>query len=148
VIEYVYNQDERIVKWAEALLGNGHRMRDDAKAIAMEVDGELRGAVLFDTFGVNDCLVTVVSNGKRRWLTKAFIVRAMAFPFIQCNFTRITCLVARKNTLSRHFIRRFGGWKLEGIMRRAGPGGDDLLLYGMLREECLWLPLPEPPLAV
>lgn len=148
MIEYVYGQDERLVGWASEILGQAHRFRPDAKAIGIEVDGALRGVVVFDTFSPIDCLVTVVSNSKRNWLTRAFIRRVMAYPFVQCGFPRITCLVSRSNKPSLRFTRRFGGWQLEGVLRKAGTDGEDMLLFGMLREDCVWLPLPEPAMAV
>jgi hypothetical protein len=148
VIEYIYDQDERLVAWATEILGHGHRFRNDAKAIAMEKDGKIRGVVVFDTFGVNDCLMTVVSDSSKHWMTREFIIRVMAYPFVQLMFPRITCLISRNNKASIRFTNRFGGWKLEGVMREAGLDREDLLLYGMLARDCRWVSMPVRPIAV
>jgi hypothetical protein len=148
VIEYVYDEDERLVSWAAAMLGRGHRLRGDAKAIGMEVNGILRGVAVFDTFSHNDCLMTVVSDSGKRWVTREFIARALAYPFIQLGFPRITCLVSRNNHESLRFIHRFGGWQLEGTLREAGFDGEDILLYGMLARDCRWVTIPPAAMAV
>ena len=148
MIEYIYDEDERLVSWAAAMLGRGHRLRDDAKAIGVQYDGELRGAIVFDTFSHNDCLMTVVSDSSRRWVTRELMIRVMAYPFIQLEFPRISCLVSVNNKESRRLTHRFGGWKLEGVLREAGVDGEDLLLFGMLKRDCPHLPLLQVPIAV
>ncbi len=119
-INYVYDDEERVVEWAEQR--TGLTFRDDRHAIAREVNGEIVGAIIYDTFGPKDCVVHVVSNGSRRWMTRDFIVRAFAYPFIQCKFSRITCMVAETNEDSLHMTLGFG-WVAEGRMRQAAPDG-------------------------
>ncbi len=150
MIEYVYDDEEteRLTNWAKAMLGQGHRLRPDAKVIAKEVNGEIRGVVVFDTFSDNDCLMTVIGTPGTPWLTREFIIRAMAYPFLQLGFPRISCLVSKNNKASLRFVKHFGCWKLEGVLRKGGRDGEDLLLYGMLNEDCRWITLPMRSMAV
>ncbi|MDA4845957.1 GNAT family N-acetyltransferase [Hoeflea poritis] len=117
----------------------GMRFYDDAQCIGHERDGALVGAVGYDHFSHNACMVHLASDGTRRWLTRKFIRLAMAYPFNQLGCSRITCLVSSKNTESLRFTRHFG-WIEEGRMRRASPDGGDFVVFGMLREECRYLP--------
>jgi RimJ/RimL family protein N-acetyltransferase len=148
VIEYLYGREAELVPWAAEHTAPGHQFRPDAKAIGMTVDGVIRGVVVFDTFSENNCLFSMASDGSRRWVTREFIIRTLAYPFIQCGFNRITSLISSGNKSSIRFARHFGSWKLEGVMREAGDFGEDLLMYGLLKREVQprWLtPLPLQP---
>jgi hypothetical protein len=144
MIEYVYGEDAELVPWAEIHTSPEHRFRPDAKAIGMRVDGQLRAVAIYDNFSLNDCLFGIASDGSRRWVTREYCRRVMAYPFIQCDFSRITCIVSRHNKPSLALTKRFGGWQLEGVLREAGTKGEDLLVFGMLRRDCLWLPKRQP----
>ena len=140
---YLYEPQDELVAWAEAAMAEsypGFKFRADAKAICCVRGGAIVGAVVFDTFTDGDCLVHIVSNGSRRWMSKEFAIRAMAYPFLQLGNKRITAVIAEHNEDSLRFTRKFGGWVEEGRMREAGPFGQDMLLFGMLRRDCRWLP--------
>lgn len=140
MIEYVYAEEAALLPWAAAHISDSHRFRDDAKAIGVKINGQLRAVAIYDSFSGNDCLFSIASDGSRRWLTREFCIHVMAYPFIQCRLTRISCLVSRNNQPSLRLTQRFGCWELEGVLREAGLGGEDLLLYGMLRRDCHYLP--------
>lgn len=133
---YLYGHDERLIAWAQSRLQC--EFRSDAKAIGLERNGDIAGAVVFDTFSPGDCLVHLVSDGSRRWLTREFITRSMAYPFLQIGQPRISCIISSGNTDSLRFTRHFG-WTQEGVLREAGAEGEDLILFGMLRRECRFL---------
>lgn len=137
--EFVYGRDEELVAWAQARIPDC-RFRDDARAIGRQKNGEIVGVVVYDTFSTNQCFVHLAS-GARKWMSPEFAYHAMAFPFIQCGFPRISCIVSEANFLSLRFTRLFG-WTEEGRLREAGPNGEDLVLFGMLRHECRYLPAP------
>jgi hypothetical protein len=136
---FIYGEDDAIAAWAADRIENC-TFRDDARAIGHEKDGNLVAAVVYDTFSTNSCFVHLAS-GARKWMSPEFAQVAMAYPFIQCGFPRISCIVSEANFLSIRFTRLFG-WTQEGVLRKAGPTGEDLILFGMLREECRWLPPP------
>lgn len=135
--EVVYEPVEEMIAWAESTSEN--KYRDDAKAIGLRDETGYRGVVIFDSFTTTGCWVHVVSDGSRRWMTREFILRAFAYPFIQCKFPRINAFVSVRNQPSLDFCDGFG-WTREGILRQAGGNGEDLVIFGMLRSECRWLP--------
>lgn len=133
----IYGDDERLIRWASHGM-SGLGFRKDATAIGIERGGELRGVVVYDGFSVADCNMHVVSDGSRRWLTREFLVHVFAYPFIQCGFRRVTGLVPASNEEALRFDLKLG-FKYEGYCRHAMPD-DDIVILGMLREECRWIP--------
>lgn len=138
---FIYGEDERLIAWARERLKV--EFRDDARTIGRETDGNIRGVAIFDTFSDTSCLVHLVSDGTRRWITRDFIVRVFAYPFLQCRYPRITCFISAENADSLRLTRHFG-WVEEGRLRAAEPNGADRIVFGMLRHECRYLPPPNP----
>ena len=134
----LYQDPERMIAWAQERTPGG-TFRDDARAIGSERDGELEAVVVFDTFGPRDCHMSVAADYSRPWLTREFMRHVAAFPFITCGFPRISTIVSERNERAIRFNEHMG-LKLEGRKRKAGVDGEDWLLYGLLREECRWLP--------
>ncbi|PTW53566.1 hypothetical protein C8N35_11621 [Breoghania corrubedonensis] len=135
--EIVYENTPGLIAWAEAHILGVH-FRPDAKAIGHARDGELTGVVVFDTFTTTDCLLAVASDGGHRFLSRAFIVHVFAYPFLQLGYKRVTSLISADNEPSIRLCSKIG-FQREGTMRRASEKGEDLLVFGMLREECRWL---------
>nr|WP_295467466.1 N-acetyltransferase [Mesorhizobium sp.] len=138
---FICDWREELIAWAEARIPHC-RFRDDAQAIGHERNGEIVASVVYDTFSTTSCFMHVASEG-RKWNTREFMVVAAAYPFVQCRFPRVSAIVAATNRLSLVFVQHYG-FKPEGVLREAGPGGEDIRLFGMLRRECRWLP-PIPP---
>jgi RimJ/RimL family protein N-acetyltransferase len=80
----------------------------------------------------------IAAEGKR-WMNRQILFAAFDYPFNQLGVRRITGLVPGKNMQARGFDEHIG-FRLEGVMRNALKD-DDILVYGMLREECRWLDL-------
>jgi RimJ/RimL family protein N-acetyltransferase len=112
--------------------------RADATAIGREINGELAGVLVYDTFAAGDCLWHVASSTKR-WITRELIIRGVAYPFIQLKQKRITAMISEQNAPSLKLARGFG-FVEEGRLRRAGSRDEDMIVFGMLRGECRWLP--------
>lgn len=136
--EFTSGTDEETLQWAAERIDGVTQFRSDAVYIAHWIDGSLAGVVVFDTFSEGECCIHVASDGSKRWVTRDFIVRTFAYPFIQCGFRRITGLVAAKNEKALKFDLGLG-FVQEGVMRKALPD-DDIIILGMLREECRHLP--------
>jgi RimJ/RimL family protein N-acetyltransferase len=139
MIEYIYNEEDELIPWAGQRIAPWHRFRPDAKAIGYASKGTIRSVTVYDTFSNNDCRIHVASDGKPNWFNREYAVRTMAFPFVQCNFHRISCLISIRNRASVQFTLRFGGWVQEGVQREAGYEGEDLVAFGMLKRDCPWL---------
>lgn len=135
---YLYEapDQDRMLAWAETRLG--YPLAYDAQAIGHERDHLIRGVCIYDRHHGTGCHFHIVSDGSWGWVNREFIIRAMAYPFIQCGYGRMTSMVAVDNAPSLRMTRHFG-WTLEGLARGAGPNGENLLMFGMLAEECRWL---------
>ena len=135
--EVVYEPVEEMISWAEA--HTRMRYRPDAKAIGIRDETGYRGIVVFDSFTKTGCWVHVASDGSRKWITRELIIRTFAYPFIRLEYPRINAFVSVDNHDAVAFNENFG-WTREGVLREGGENGEDLILFGMLRRECRWLP--------
>ncbi len=135
--EVVYDNSSEMVLWAQNRIPDC-AFRDDAHAIGLRENGVYRSVVVFDTFSSTSCWVSVASDGSKRFIPREYIIRVFAYPFLQLGYPRINSLVSVLNTQSVRFIQKIG-CRREGIMRKAGAKGEDMILFGMLRNECRWL---------
>jgi RimJ/RimL family protein N-acetyltransferase len=133
----IYGQDQHICEWV------GDRVDEDdfgpgAVGIGLEEDGELIAGVVYNLYtGPSICMHVAAAEGKR-WMTREYLWRCFAYPFIQLKCNRITGLVREDNLAAQRFDEHLG-FKREGLLRQACTDGTNLILYGMLREECRWL---------
>lgn len=133
----IYGQDERVLKWV------GDRTDEDdfgpgSTAIGLEEDNELIAGVAFNMYTKASICMHVAAMPGKRWMTKDFLWRSFAYPFIQLGCNRVTGLVREDNFVAQKFDEHLG-FKREGLLRRACTDGQNMILYGMLREECRWL---------
>lgn len=135
--QLIYGQEERLLPWAEARTMGG-RFRRDAYAIGLERDGELVAVVVYDGFSETDCNIHIASDGTGRWMNRALLAAAFAYPFTQLGLRRVTGLVPAKNAAALAFDEHLG-FVREGYHPRALPD-DDLITLGLLREDCRFIP--------
>ena len=74
----------------------------------------------------------------RRWMTRDFLRVAFRYPFWQLGCRRVTGYVPASNADALRFDLHLG-FVQEGRMREALPDGEDVIVLGMLRNECRWL---------
>lgn len=72
------------------------------------------------------------------WCLPQTLRDLFAYPFTQLDCVRMTTMTTRKNKAARSFDER-AGFKLEGVLRKAFNKKNDIMIYGMLREECRWI---------
>ena len=135
--EVVYSPTDEMLAWATGR--GGIKFRDDAAAIGLRSDQGLHGVIVFDSFTTTGCWVSVVSDGGRKWITRELIIKVFCYVFIQLDYPRLNSFVSVNNADAIRFNEHFG-FKREGLMREAGEQGEDLIVYGMLRRECRWMP--------
>ncbi|MND20848.1 hypothetical protein D3C76_48140 [compost metagenome] len=133
----IYNDPERMKDWAVAHYEDA-AVSGDTHSMGMEIDGELVVVCLFNNFTPHMCNMHVVSDGSRRWCSRGFLAAAFSYPFIQLDLSRVTAYVPAKNTAALMLDLRLG-FKPEGRLTEA-MGDDDLIVLGMLRRDCIWLP--------
>ena len=132
----IYGEDQRVAEWVGAQIDEVYV--PDATAIGLEQDGELIAGVVFDHYTGPSISMHVVAVPGKRWMTKDFLWRCFAYPFLQLQCSRITGLVRVDNLVAQKFDEHLG-FKREGLVRKACTDGTDMILYGMLKEECRWL---------
>lgn len=136
-----YDEPAEMVAWAAAQLRG--RYREDAQAIGVEHNGQLRAVAVIDTFSVRDCHLSVVSVPGPFWMSTSFARAVCAFIFLTASKPRCTCQIPDGNTAALVFAGRLGA-RHEGTLREAGPNGTDVLIYGMLKRDCRWAPKTLP----
>lgn len=136
----IYGEDDDLCRWAAATIGAGGGFSSDAHAIGMEVDGEIVAVTVWNCFERYNCLMSVASDGSRRWLTREFLFRSFAYPFLQLGLPRVTLKADEGNVPSLKFALHLG-FSVEGRLRKAAGGVRDDIVFGMLREECRWIDL-------
>lgn len=91
----------------------------------------------FDRFTGNDCCMHIASDGTKKWLTPRYLFECFCYPFLQNKQTRVTGLVPARNVAALQFDQKLG-FKHEGVLR-CGLPDDDLIVLGMLAQECRFI---------
>lgn len=133
----IYGQEERLLPWAARVIGVD-KFRRDAYCIGLEKNGELVAVVVFDDFTKVGCHMSVASDGSSHWLNRGYLAALFAYPFVQLKMRRVTAMIGAKNEASRRFVEHIG-FKKEGVCPH-GLADDDLVIMGLLRAECRYLP--------
>lgn len=134
----VYGNPAEMIAWACRAIGIS-AFRPDARAIGLKRESEWAAVVVYDNFSPGSCFISVASDGTGKWLSREFLIHAFAYPFLQLGQRRLTAAISETNAPSIRFSRHCG-FRHEGTLRHDGPDGEDTLIYGMLREECRFLP--------
>lgn len=133
----VYGQNSRVIEWVKQRVDEDEFMPGSV-AIGLEEDGELIAGVVFNLYNKAGICMHVAAVPGKRWMTKDFLWRVFAYPFLQLNCNRVTGLVREDNIVAQKFDEHIG-FKREGLIRKGATDGADIILYGMLKEECRWL---------
>ena len=84
-----------------------------------------------------DCQMHVASRPGAKWATRDFLFHAFNYPFNQMGCVRVTGPVKASNETALKFDKRLG-FVEEGRLRKA-MDGEDLIILGMLKDECRWI---------
>lgn len=132
----IYGQNDRVIPWV------GSRIDEDdfgqAESIGLEEDGELIAGVVFNWYTGPSISMHVAAEPGRRWMTRDYLYRVFAYPFLQVGCRRVTGLVREDNLDAQRFDEHLG-FKREGLIRCGASDGSNLILYGMLRSECKYI---------
>lgn len=111
--------------------------RPDVKSMGLLINGQLKAVTLWDGFSKCDCNIHIASDGSGHWLTRKFLGMSFFVPFVQWDMRRVTALVPARNERALKFDYHLG-FTHEGYCRNALPD-DDLVILGMLREDCRFI---------
>lgn len=133
----LYGQEDRLLPWLTQRIGLRSLM-PDAKAIGWaRDDGEIVVVVGYDRFTDGDVCAHIAYDRDKGAIPPEFWPVVYSYPFIQLDLMRVTSLIRSDNEPALKFCLR-QGFTREGVLRR-GDIDADLLVLGMLREECHFL---------
>ncbi len=130
----VYGGDAEIAKWVKARIPEICRWREP-RSLGVTRGGVLVAGVVYYNWHPPDIHLAMAADSPR-WATKQNVFTLLAYPFLQIGVGRVTLTIARSNKRSRRLAEGVG-FKLEGKLRKYLPNGEDMMMYGYLREEFL-----------
>jgi len=103
-----------------------------------EPEGFLVAGVTFTNFdGINVWLDCAAIEGSR-WLDRRGLYAIFHYVFVQLGCLRVSCAIPEDNEKSLKLVQS-AGLTYEASLERAAPGGKNMLVYRMFKEECPWL---------
>jgi RimJ/RimL family protein N-acetyltransferase len=105
-------------------------------ALGLVRNGRLVAGVIYNCYEAANVNMHIGAIGSH-WLTRQFLFAAFDYPFNQLNKRRATAMIRKKNSRTRKFAEHLG-FVYEGTMVNYY-ADDDLICYGMLRENCRFL---------
>lgn len=133
----VWGEPERVARWVEKRVIETGKF-EGYSAIGLENDGELVAGVVYDYHTGPSVNASIASDGSRRWLNPAYLAAIFCYPFRQLGCNRITVFVRTDNHDSQRFVTHLG-FKQEGRLRAACADGSDVIVYGILKDECRFI---------
>lgn len=109
----------------------------------VNADGELRAGVVGFHFRQHECSGAIAGDDPRVW-TPAVLRQLFKYPFVQKRYARLTAYTGADNERTARLLAGVG-FQLEGRLRKSLDGATDLLVFGLLREECRFLPKDARP---
>jgi len=103
---------------------------------AVDNDGEYVCVVVFTGFSSINIDINIAMNGKKMTPkgTLKMFNEVFSFCFEQLGVQRVTGLTGMSNEKAKNIIEHFG-FKLEGVMRKAMPEGEDMAVYGFIADD-------------
>lgn len=100
-------------------------------------DGRLVAGVTITRRDGNTCMITVAATDPH-WCHPTHLASMFGTVYDELGVDLIYVLCATSNRRSNRLALGLG-FQADGRLRGIGPNGDDLNLYGMLREDCKFL---------
>lgn len=127
-----------VVDWVDSKIP-GNPGFDQPQGLGILQNGALACAVVFDNWrpATKSVFASIAVENKTA-LTRGVLSAFFDYGFNHLGCKRITCLIDKNNEKSIKLCSRIG-FIQEGTLRQAAPSGNDLLIFGMLEQECRWL---------
>lgn len=126
------------VKWANERIKSLGDFPEDTGNLALMRDGVIVAVCVYTEYAGAGVAMNIASDGSKRWMTKQFLRACFEWPFDYLKVNRVTGLVRADQPDVMKFDEHLG-FKREGVLRKAEPDGMDLIIYGMLKDECRWI---------
>ena len=122
------------VAWAKEQIGAEGIGQDCAAVSLVDDQGEFMAVCVFSSYIGTNIDMHLAAKPGAHWLSRSYYNAVMALPFDVLQVPRITGLIRGSNLHTQRFAGRMG-FQYEGRMRKIFADGEDLVLYGFLREE-------------
>lgn len=100
--------------------------------------GDLVAGVTFTGFDGTTVWLDCAAVPKKRWADRRALWAVFSYCFEQLGCTRASSLVPEDNAVARKF-NEIAGLRQEAVLKRAAPGGKDMIVYTQFAEDCKWL---------
>ena len=139
----LWNDDESVARFMQAnarlpaIQSGGFGL--PFRAAGIIADGKLVGGILANNYRAGVDIHVHLVTTSARWARRGVLRDLFWYPFHYLQLPRVSFITSRKNKRMRSVAERMG-FKLEGMVRKGYDGKTDAAVYGMLREECRFLP--------
>jgi hypothetical protein len=131
-----FERNNEAVAWAKNVIGISGMAADATTVSLVDDNDQFLAVTVFSSYTGNNMDMHIAARPKSRWLSRGFFHASFELPFMVLEVPRVTGLIRAKNLNAQRFGSRLG-FQYEGRMRKAFSDGEDLVLYGLLREEYL-----------
>lgn len=132
-----------VANWASTIIGSP--LPEGAMSFGVLNDNnQLVGAVTLHDIKKH-LLSLSVAGTNPRWASRKNLKSMFEVMFNEMDKNLITVLVSANNVASLRLTRGVG-FREEGRLREAGPDGEDMIIFGMLKRECEFLDPPRDDL--
>lgn len=134
------NQPE-LIAWAAPRMGvEQGRMPSETIALGvLDEQGIIHAVICLNAFYGDQASLHIATNGRKRWATRAVFAVVFSYAFHYRKLKRLEFRVSCKN-IPVQILALKTGLRIEGVARCGANDGEDGIVFGMLAQECRWLP--------
>ena len=128
-----------LVDWVSQGLGepNTDWVGTNYYTVAFYYNGKLVGGLVCHDLRLGCDVWWTIYTTNKKWCNRKVLHHIFHLAFDVCKCRRISLGVSRNNMASLSLVKRLG-FKFEGYLRGYRDNGEDVILFGMLKNECLW----------
>ncbi len=130
----VFGEDEAVMAWVAKRTHVSSF--GSARTIGIAYGNRFIAGVVYSNYREGNIEVSIAAD-QPGWCRRGILRALFAYPFLEANCRRITCIIPAGNAKSLRLCRGLG-FKVEGLCREAF-GSVDGILLGLLKRECKWL---------
>jgi hypothetical protein len=135
----ILTHGEHVVDFVQKLISEKVGFDNPLGMGVMSDNEEMLLGVVLDNYRIeSNSICASIAIIDQKVLTKSILRALFHTAFIKIGVERISCMVEHDNYKSNSLTERLG-FIQEGVMRKASFNKKDLVVYGMLREDCKWI---------
>ena len=130
-----------LIAWAEPRMGveAGYAPPETLALGVVDDAGEIRAVIWFNAFYSTHASMHIASDGSKLWSTRKVWRIVFGFAFEHLKLTRLMLIIPYWN-LPPQILALKVGFRFEGVARCGADDGNDGIIFGMLAQDCRWLP--------